>query len=186
MRVALDIGHMGKRNRPLDRGATSGESTGYIESSLALDYAVVSRKLLENSGHDVILLSYDNYSKRHDYCKDMNVDLHMQCHVNSPDGRYALVMCRADASESCLTLTEIMSHQFKKWLGKVISKVEVKKIKGDDRGYGCLMAEIPSLILEPLFIRNEAHLKYMLYEDGITMIGHAIADSVNEWSQTVG
>lgn len=181
MKIALDIGHMGKRNRPDDRGATFN---GYREADLALDYTIIMRKLLENSGHTTIILSHDNYSKRHDYAKDQNCDLHMQSHVNSPDGRYALIECRADASESCLTLTEIMSHQLKRWLGPVISKVEVKKLKGDDRGYGCLMADTPSLLLEPLFIRNEAHLKYMLYEDGLTMIGHAVADAVNEWNQT--
>jgi N-acetylmuramoyl-L-alanine amidase len=180
MRIALDIGHMGKKSRPDDRGAANGS---YKEADFALDYVTVARKLLEEAGHTTFLLAYDNYGKRHDFCEEIKADLHVQCHINSPDGRYALIECRDDASESCITLTEIMSHQLKRWLGFVISKVDVRKLKGDERGYNCLMKGIPSILYEPLFIRNDNHLRFMLYENGLVMIGNALAEGIIEWSK---
>lgn len=183
MKIAIDIGHMGKKSRPNDRGA---EYNGYVEADLALEYAVLARKLLESDGHQTFLLAHTNYTDRHAFCNTVDVDLHIQCHINSPDGRYALLIHRDDASDSCITLTEIMSHQFKKWLGSKISKVDVLSIKPDDSRYVCLNPGSPSLILEPLFLKNDTHLKFMLHEEGLTMIGKAIAESVFEWSRANG
>lgn len=183
MKVALDIGHMGKKSRPDDRGAVYNE---YVEADFALEYAVIARKLLEAAGHQTFLLAHDNYIARHAFCNSVKVDLHMQCHVNSPDGRYALLLHSEDAGDNCLTFTEIMSHQLKKWLGSTISKVDVLPIKGDDRRFICLNPGSPSIILEPLFLKNDTHLKFMLHEEGLTMIGKAVAEAVVEWSKTQG
>jgi len=183
VKIALDIGHIGKRSRPDDKGASHN---GYVEADLVLDYVVAARKHLENAGHLVFLMAHDNYNKRHDFCTDMALDLHMQCHLNSPDGRYSLIMIRDDASDDTIALTEIMSHKFKQWMGSTISKVDVKKLKGDDRGYACIAPDRPSLLLEPLFLKNDNHLKFLIRDDGIILLGKAIAESVNEWSQVIG
>ena len=183
MKVAIDLGHQGKRSRQTDRGA---EHNGYIEADLTLEYAIVARKKLESLGHTTFLLAHENYSKRHAFCNDMNMDVHFQCHLNSPDGRYALIIHSSQAGDRCIALTEIMSHQFKRWLGSIISKVDVLAIKPDDNRYMCLNPGSPSLILEPLFLKNEAHLKFLLHENGITLVGLAIAEAIDEWSKTNG
>jgi len=182
MKIALDIGHMGKKSRPDDRGVTHN---GYRESDLVLDYVSVAIKELEKNGHTVYLLTHENYSRRQDFCDEVKIDVHIQCHINSPDGRYSLVECRDDAADSCVALTEILSHQLKRWLGFVISKVDVRKLKGDERGYACMKQNIPSLIFEPLFLKNENHLRFMLYENGLVMVGKALAEGLNEWSSTL-
>lgn len=183
MRVAIDIGHVGKRSRPEDRGA---EHLGYMEANLVFDYATVARKHLELLGHTAFILAHDNYVKRHEFCDSVKVDVHVQCHLNSPDGRYALILLSTDASDSCIAFAEIMSHHFKKWLGSLISKVDVLPIKADDRRYICLNPGSPSLILEPLFLKNDSHLKFMLHHDGLFMVGMAIAEAVNEWGKRNG
>lgn len=183
MRLALDIGHMGKKSRSGDRGA---EYNGYVEADFALEYAVIARKLLEAAGHQTFLLAHDNYVARHAFCNNVKIDLHMQCHVNSPDGRYALIIHSEDAGDNCIAFTEIMSYQLKKWLGSTISKVDVWSIKGDDKRYICLNPGSPSIILEPLFLKNDTHLKFMLHEEGLVMIGKAIAEAVEEWSKRGG
>jgi len=183
MKVAIDIGHMGKKSRQDDRGA---EYNGYEETDLVLEYAIVARKRLEALGHTTFLMAHENYINRHAFCNDVKVDVHFQCHLNSPDGRYALLLHSEDAGERCINLAEIMSHQFKRWLGSTISKVDVLAIKGDDKRYICLNPGSPSLILEPLFLKNDAHLKFMLHEEGLVMIGMAIAEAIHEWSKTGG
>ena len=79
-----------------------------------------------------------------------------------------------------------MSYQLKKWLGSTISKVDVWSIKGDDKRYICLNPGSPSIIMEPLFLKNDTHLKFMLHEEGLVMIGKAIAEAVEEWSKRGG
>ena len=183
MKVAIDLGHQGKRSRQNDRGA---EHNGYIETELVTEYATIARKQLESLGHTTFLLAYDNYSKRHAFCNDVNVDVHVQCHLNSPDGRYALILHSDSAGDNCIALTEHMSHQFKRWLGSNISKVDVLPIKGDDKRYVCLNPGSPSLILEPLFLKNDNHLHFMLHKEGLVMIGMAIAEAIHEWGKSNG
>lgn len=183
MKIVLDVGHMGKTSRPTDRGVTLNS---YRESDLVLDYVTVAFKHLENNGHTVYLLTHTNYSRRKEFCDEIKADLHVQCHINSAEsvGRYARVLLREDnIKESCEQLAEILSDKLRIWLGNRISKAEVVKLKGHERGYECLKENIPSLLLEPMFINNDAHLRFMLYENGLTMIGMALATAINEWSQ---
>ena len=185
MKIALDIGHMGKRSRPTDRGVTIAN---YRESDLVLDYTLVVFKHLESLGHTVYILSYDNYSKRKSFCDEVGIEVHIQCHINSAAsvGRYARVLYREDnESESCKHLCEVISDKLIRWLGNKISKAEVIELKGNERGYECLKNNIPSILFEPMFINNDNHLRFMLYENGLIMIGMALATAIHEWSTTL-
>jgi N-acetylmuramoyl-L-alanine amidase len=182
MKIAIDVGHMGKKGRSTDRGVVLN---GYREADLVLDYCTVAFKHLEKNGHTVYLLTYNNYSTRQAFCTEISTDVHVQCHINSASavGRYGRVLYREDNKvNSCVELAEMISDKLSRWVGNVLSKVDVKALKGDDRGYGCLMNDIPSLLFEPMFINNENHLRFMLYENGLTMIGTALATAINEWS----
>jgi N-acetylmuramoyl-L-alanine amidase len=188
MRIALDIGHMGKRSSPNDRGAIN---SNYREASLSLKYATSAWHELEKLGHTTFLLCYDNYSTRQAFCDVVKADAHIQCHLNAAGGKYALVAYREDAHLDSAKLGATVSHKLETALGDVISKVEVRilraenKEKGikEDRGYLCLKENIPSLLFEPLFIDNEDHLQFMLQENGLEKIGIALATAVDEWGK---
>jgi hypothetical protein len=55
------------------------------------------------------------------------------------------------------------------------------QIDRSTRGYGCIMNNIPSLLLEPLFLDNETHYEALVDEDACFVIGKAISESVLEW-----
>jgi N-acetylmuramoyl-L-alanine amidase len=173
---------MGKKGRSTDRGSSF---KGYRESDLVLDYCTVAFKQLEKNGHTVYLLTYGNYSARQTFCGEVNADVHVQCHINSANdiGRYARVLYREDNKvNSCVELAEMISEKLNRWVGNVLSKIDVIPLKGDDRGYGCLVNNIPSILFEPMFINNENHLRFMLYENGLVLIGTALAMAIHEWS----
>ena len=84
----------------------------------------------------------------------------------------------------CRTVGPIIEELSSDYEGKaIVSKVDVKKLKGDERGYGCLMQGIPSILFEPLFIKNDNHLRFILYENGLVMVGNALAESIIEWTK---
>lgn len=180
MRIALDIGHMGKRSSPTDRGAVN---SNYREANLCLKYGTSAWHELEKLGHTTFLLCYDNYSNRHSFCDVVKTDVHIQCHLNAANGRYALVAYRQDAHIDNAKLGATVSHKLETALKDTISKVEVRVLTDKDRGYLCLKANIPSLLFEPLFIDNENHLQFMLQEGGLEKIGIALATAVDEWGR---
>lgn len=182
MRVAIDIGHMGKRSSPADRGAVN---RNYREAELVLDYAVSAWKQLEHIGHTVYILCYDNYSARQTFCDSIKADAHVQCHLNSAlsPGTYSLVAYRADGHADGAKLSSIIARHLKEELGEAVSKVEVKPLTKDDRGYECLKPNMPSILFEPLFINNELHLSFMLNQNGLEIIGHSLADALDEWGK---
>jgi len=180
MRIALDIGHMGKRSRPLDRGSVNGI---YREANLVLTYAKAAWEYLESKNHIVYLLCYDNYSNRQTFCDAIKADVHIQCHLNAPGGNYALIAYREDGHINNAKLSLIISRLLTANLSDVITKVEVNVLKENDRGFICLNPNFPSLLFEPLFIQNDDHLNFMLHEDGLNKIGVALAVAIDEWGK---
>lgn len=182
MRIALDIGHMGKKSSPADRGACN---RNYREAELVLEYAVAAWKQLEHIGHTVYILCYDNYSKRQEFCDAIKADAHIQCHLNSAaaPGTYGLVVYRDDGHVDSAKLCSIVSRHLREGLGEVVSKFEVKSLTKESRGYECLKPNMPSILFEPLFINNESHLNFMLNQNGLNTVGTCLADALDEWGK---
>jgi N-acetylmuramoyl-L-alanine amidase len=179
MRIAIDIGHLGKSNKPLDRGASY---KGTNESDMALIYGLSAYGHLESAGHTVYLLTYGNYTVRHTFCKNNSIGLHMQCHVNAGQGNYSLIYCRTGneglelANEIALKFADVLP----------VSKAKVEEINSDRRGYGCIMSTIPSLLLEPLFLDNDEHYEELIEGDACFDIGKCISEGVLEWIKAKG
>jgi len=188
LRIALDIGHMGKKSSPADRGSVNGN---HREAEIVLDYAVAAWKQLEHIGHTVYLLCYDNYSKRQEFCDAIKADAHVQCHLNSTSldtapGSYGLVAYRADGHVDSAKLSSIISRHLTEDLSEVVSQINVKALTKDGKGYGgygCLKSNMPSILFEPLFINNELHLNFLLNQNGINTVGTCLADALDEWGK---
>ena len=170
---------MGKRSRFRDRGSIYGSN---IESDMALQYAIVLRKLLETAGYITFLLAYDSYKARHQFCSDMDFDLHVQCHFNSsirPANYSALIFRKRDKDGTALA-TIIKS----KWTSTFSTRCHLWPATHKDKGWWyCLAKSIPSIILEPLFINNEDHLELLYHYDGFYKIGRSTADAITEWDK---
>ncbi len=178
MRICLDIGHMGKRTRPIDRGAVF---QGYREAELVLAYTVAAWKLLEAKSHVVYLLCHDNYSARQDFCDVIKADVHVQCHLNAGGGQYGLIAYRDDAPASGAKLASIMARNLERTAGEVVSNVKINVLKDEDRGYLCLKPRTVSMLYEPMFLDKAEHLDFMVNKDGLNLIGAALADAINQW-----
>jgi N-acetylmuramoyl-L-alanine amidase len=173
MKIALDIGHMGKTLRPLDRGAVY---KGARESDYVLLYAIAARGYLEKAGHNVYILCYDNYGARQEFCKINSFDLHIQCHLNAGKGDYSLIYCREN--EKAEKLAEKLAEKFKQL---PVSKVTYKIATKETRGYECMMQSIPSLLLEPLFLDNDNHYEAIINGNACFTIGKLVAEGILEW-----
>ena len=178
MKIVLSVGHVGKVSNPRDRGA---EYQGSRESDLVLIYALSAFQHLEKQGHLVYLLTYGDYSERKKFCRKIGAELHLQLHLNSAEkpGDYALIEYRKSNENKCSALAEIMKAEFTEELP--VKKTAIWTMKKGDNGYVCCMSDIPSLLLEPLFLNNEKHYESMMDGDMLFTIGKAITNSILEW-----
>ena len=70
--------------------------------------------------------------------------------------------------------------------GPRVSKSIVKVLSRDSqgkrpRGYVCLLSDIPSLLLEPMFFNNPKHHTAIVKDDICFTIGKSIAEAIVEW-----
>jgi len=153
-RIGIDVQHLGKVNKPFDRGASHG---GYNEADLVLKYATLTFQELTRQGYEVFLITSGTYAERHDWINRHGIDLYLACHLNAGGGRYSLVEYYHDAGQRTREIARIMADNFRTILGT--SAAKIWEIPKDGRGAACLKGTRPSaLLLEPLFIDNEAHL----------------------------
>lgn len=178
MRIAIDIGHMGKVVSPNDRGAACGKVR---EADCALNYGVVAWHELERLGHNVYLICHGDYTARKEFVRRINADVHVQCHVNAGGGKYSLLAYRDDALPGTASLCACMADELNAAIGSVISNVKVNTLKAVDRGYDCLLTQRISVLYEPFFIDNAAHLKRMTEPGGLALIGIALAKAIDTW-----
>ena len=101
--------------------------------------------------------------------------MYLACHLNAGGGRYSLVEHYYNARQRTRKIAGIMAENFKAILGT--SAAKVWEIPKDGRGGACLKNTRPSaLLLEPLFIDNEEHLRIAAQKP--ELIAKAIVRSV--------
>ena len=184
MVICIDVGHLGRTGKlKWDRGAVTQNAK---EANVALLYAVIARGLLEAKGHNVYLLSYGTYSFRHTFArKKIKPDIHVQCHLNAGKGSYSLFIHRKKDKEG-KRLAEILQSKFKVVETKLkLSKHKRKAINKGDRGYGCLMLGVPSVLFEPMFLDNPKHFNLLIKGDAISIIGKQLAEAISQWCVTL-
>jgi N-acetylmuramoyl-L-alanine amidase len=175
-RIVLDVQHMGKPNKPADRGASHN---GYQEADLALNYATLAFQELTTKGYETFLITSGTYAERHVWVNRHGIDLYLACHLNAGGGRYSLVEHYYDAGQRTREIAKIMAENFKTVLGTSAGKVwEIPK---DGRGAVCLSGTRPSaLLLEPLFIDNPQH--QIIAVERPHLIAQAIIETISNYN----
>ena len=175
-RVVLDVQHLGKPNKPADRGASYG---GYQEADLVLKYATLAFQELTARGYETFLITSGTYAERHAWVNKHGIDLYLACHLNAGGGSYSLVEFYYDAGRRTREIAKIMADNFKAILGT--SDGKVWEIAKDGRGAVCLKNTRPSaMLLEPLFIDNEKHLQIAV--ENPELIAKAMVETIVGYS----
>jgi N-acetylmuramoyl-L-alanine amidase len=175
MRICLDVAHMGKVSRPRDRGAVYKTTK---ESNIVLLYAISAMGYLEKADHIVFLACHDDYSARQEFCRKAKVDLHLQCHLNAGKGSYSLILYKENGAE---LLAQMLAVNLQDKLRQQITNAKVEKATKHVRGFNCIMKDIPSLLLEPMFLDNDEHYEFLVYKAGTMELGKIIADTIIQW-----
>ena len=171
-RVAIDVQHMGKPHKPLDRGASY---QGYQEADLVLKYATLTFQELTRKGYEAFLITSGSYTERHDWINKHGIDLYLACHLNAGGGSYSLVEYCWNAGEKTKKLAHIMADNFKNTLGT--SAAKVWEIAKGGRGESCIKNTRPSaLLLEPVFLDVRSHLHIATVQP--ELIARAIAKTI--------
>ena len=173
MLVALDVGHIGKPHSIRDKGAVYN---GICEADLVLFYVTITRSLLEMRNVNTVLLTHQEYSQRKLFCKQVRADIHLQCHLNAAGGKYGLILYNEINPTDCHSLASKIAKQFEANLPITLCKIE--KMKEKDRRNSCVMDSIPSLLLEPLFLDNPDHFKFLQKDEGVVEIAKAIVAGI--------
>jgi N-acetylmuramoyl-L-alanine amidase len=168
--VLLSVGHTDKTQNNTMRGAHVG---GHFEVLHVLNYIHYLYGILLDKGINTQILSHGAYQNRQIWANnnfDRNRTLYLECHLNAGGGRYPLVMHTDTAMPTTRKMAQAMAGSFDKILVpeecpghyQAFSPAQVKTLKKGDRGYGNIKQTLmPALLLEPLFLDNAIHLKYI-------------------------
>ena len=174
MKVALMLGHWGKRSRPKDRGATSGDA---VEAHIAAKLLVASAIEIEKLGHEALMLTYDNYKEREEFANMMNSNFLFAFHLNSAEkpGNYGLILYddrgplnREYSKDLVFSLAKIFPYRW-----------TVKPLGHGDRGFNNIeWAIMPAFIMEWGFVNNPDHVKFI--NENIDKIAATFAKTVTK------
>lgn len=175
--IALEVGHMGKPHKLLDRGAP-GPSI-YSESDYALSYATVAFEALTRLGHRPYLITSGSYGKRAAESNQINADLHFSCHLNSseipPTTHHSLVEISEYSGDLTRKFAQHLADTFRYKLPVEDSGVRI--IKKKERGWWCInRIKAPAFLLEPVFINHL--LGQQLLENDIWLISNCIVSAI--------
>jgi len=189
MIVCVDVQHIGKRNRPNDRGAFA---FGRTEVSFTEAYGTAIKDILEGMGHKVYLsiesltdgILDGNYGERHDFANRVGADLYLACHVNAgAQADYSLTEIQYNAFERTFWLAKTIAQNFRDRIPT--SKAYVKRLKPANRGWSCIdgIKGGSAILLEPFFIDNQEDHEFASTEEGIQTIAMCVTDAVQEWME---
>ena len=194
--IFLDRQHTGKPGRKAsDRGAEADlDGDGKVEvhereAMLTPKYLLHAEERLIELGHDVITLSDGWYSERHDrvnrYSERVSGSkIYIAAHLNAGGGNYGALFYDSRSSSGAKLGQEI-ALKMKHTCPELEGGIKVIPAKPGDwtvhalntiRGVGSPVA----LCFEPCFIDNDTH-RYMLTDEGLSRIGVALADGIDEW-----
>ena len=198
--VYLDRQHSGKPGRKAsDRGAGSdldGDGSVGVEEREAMmtaRYLLACEVALLQMGHTVIPIADGWYSERHDrvnrYAADFGPDVpQVYCsgHLNAGGGLYGAVFFD-HRSSSGPDLAQRIAGQIR-MVAPELDAVKTFGASPDDwtKNAHATIAGVGrpvAVCLEPLFIDQPAHADLMTQE-GLTVIGRAIAAGIDAWANT--
>lgn len=158
-KIVLDVQHMGKPHRSMDRGAvTYQRNRPLYESDFCLEYASkVYRALSYATSYEPFLLTHGSYGDRARFANDIGADLYLACHLNSsrrlPTSHYSMIEISEYAGEVTRAFAEKLKVEFFDNLPVQASKVKI--ISKNQRGWSCInRVKAPALLLEPVFLNH--------------------------------
>lgn len=183
LKIILDVQHMGKPHRPLDRGAVHEFDPGIKvgESDLCLQYATATYLALTFLGHHPFLLTHGYYGQRAAFSNQIGANLYLACHLNSfdppPESNYALIEGTDVAGPVTRAFADYLALKFVDKLP--VDPCRVRYLEKGERGYSCInRVAAPALILEPCFINHPA------IANTITSTMWKVGDAIVEAVQT--
>lgn len=186
--VILDRQHVGKPNNLDDLGAYSELSQEH-EAHMVGRYMLEVEWTLRKLGHRVVTISDGPYNNRHKrandfFARESGACIYLAGHLNAGGGDYGALF-HDHRSAMGAAASEFLAYHLMKVEGigevKVVesrptdwTKNAFHTIDGVYTGRGC------GVCLEPFFIDCKQHA-HLMGDDGLDMIGNAIAKGVDGW-----
>lgn len=187
LRIVVDVQHLYRPAKPLDRGAvyTLANGTRTDEASATLLYAASMRKWLAAQGASVLFndpargVLVGPYSRRNREAFAFRANAYLACHLNSGGGAYGM------AEYMGLGRGQALAEMFAARLPALeprIATARAKALTTTERGAVCIR-EVPgscaAVLLEPFFGDYRPHQSLLaapeLHHLG-EMFGHIVAD----------
>ena len=193
LRVAVDVQHLYRVNRPRDRGAVFRLADGskITEAHAATLYAQALTQRFRDHGASVltndpvrgVLVGY--YSTRNRAAGLWGAHVYLACHLNAGGGSYAL--CEAMSA----TIGVGLAKHVATGLAEACPGIQFGRtatLHHGERGAVCIErvpASTAAVLLEPFFGDSLPH-QYLFAAHQLVRIGETIARSVADWWLAVG
>jgi len=186
--IYIDIQHIGKPHNPDDMGASKGDDVFDTEAYWTSVYAFHMEMHLRNMGYPVMRLCDGRYSDRHERVNRYEAaypsstpSVYLSCHINAGAGSYG-AMFYDHRSSLGPDLARCIAGEFD--LPGISAVKTIQAMPGDwtRNAYNTIkdVRRPVSICLEPFFIDNPAHQRYMDV-DKIYLVGEAIANGIHSW-----
>lgn len=187
LRVAIDVQHLYRPDRPRDHGATVrlANGTTITEAELATGYAGHAAAELEARG--ALVLRNDpargvlvgHYSSRARAASSWGARVYLACHVNAGGGDYARAY--GVGSRGVQLARDIVLELDR--VSRLIDEGQALELRPGERGWVCIAGAVaPTLgiLLEPFFLDTPGH-RGLVSAAGLGVVGRAIGRSVGAW-----
>ena len=191
LRVVVDVQHLYRPTKPLDRGAifTLADGTRTTEASAVLIYAAALKAWLEARGATVMTndpargILVGPYSRRNRAADAWDAHCYLACHLNAGGGAYSLMEYMTMTTGR--VLAEAIGPKVMVAFPQ-ITRAQTRALSGDDRGTVCIRevpGRIATIICEPFFGDAPTH-QPMLAAPELARLGGVIGEGVTDWWRT--
>jgi len=188
LRIAVDVQHLYRANKPNDRGAvfTLPDHTRTNEADAALIYAAALTSWLRERGASALTndvarqILVGPYSWRHRAVSEWRAHAYLACHLNAGRGSYSLMehMSLTRGAELAALIGPRLMLAF-----PGITASKVRALSDKDRGAVCIRGvpgSIAAVLCEPFFGDWPGH-QSLLSAPKLVALGRVIGEAVAEW-----
>jgi len=186
--IYIDIQHIGKPHRPNDMGAGFGDAVEEAEAYWTSLYAFHLEMRLRTLGYSVMRLSDGRYSDRHERVNRYEADfpqdkpsVYLSCHINAGGGSYGAMFYDHRSSLGPSLAAAIADGMDLPGI-RAVKSIPASPGDWTRNAYNTIkrVRRPVSICLEPFFIDNPAHQRYMAV-DKINLVGEGIANGIHAW-----
>lgn len=179
MKIAVDRQHVGRRERPADRGAQSPQGWSEVWATGVL--ALALEEELVRLGHQVLPICSGTYAERHAWVNGSAVDLYIACHFNAGigdrAGEHGLVF-HWPGSERGAAFARSVAAASQKVTPWGVRAVAAEPGTWDNVRACMASARPPALVLELGFVDGQAGRTWLAVRDNLERLGRAVAAGV--------